>query len=196
MKWWSSLGAVTIILALGGCNEKPQASIEYDPTARFAGLKTYRWLEDSRRVTADRELPEAEVCQRVVLAVDKALKEKGYVLAADGKTDFFVGYHVGLKGRPDVRSMNAYYNYIPGWAWDHYRYGRELDPKDPEQPTMVLEDYGSVAVDVAIPSGADVRLIWRGTMRAVVPKEREKKVDQEWFDKGAREVFEKFPPNS
>ncbi len=192
MKIWSGTGALAVILILSGCNEQPLTNVEYDTEAHFTGLKTYRWMDDSRRVTADREVPAAEVSARVVLAVDKALAAKGFVLAGAGKPDFVVGHHVGLRGRLDVRSMNAYYDYPPGWAWDHYRPGRELDPKETEQPKMALQNYGCVVVDVAVP--ADGRLIWRGTAHAVVPKGRETKVDQEWFDRSAEHLFSDFPP--
>jgi hypothetical protein len=188
------LGALAVSLLLGGCDVKSSTQAEYDPAASFAGLKTYRWLEDSGRATADRQVATAEVRTMVVQAIDKALAEKGFALAAAGaKADFLVGYHVGLNGRPDMRSMNAYYNYPPGWAWDHYRFGRDLYPKDPEQPTMVLENYGSLVVDVAAP--ADGRLVWRGTVSTYIPQHREAaKHDQDWFDSRAREAVHEFPP--
>jgi hypothetical protein len=192
MKTWGGLAALAVIAILGGCDERPLTTAEYDPAANFEGLKTYRWMEDSRRQTADREVTDPEVSKRVVQAVDHALAAKGFVSAGDGKADFLVGYHVGLNGRLDVRSMNAYYNYPPGWAWDHYRYGRELDPKDEEQPTMVLENYGSVVVDIAAP--VDGRLIWRGTLYAYKAKGREATIDQKWFDDRAQELVNKFPP--
>lgn len=192
MKTWSGFGALAVVLILGGCDERPLTTAEYDPTATFAGLKTYCWMEDSRRVTADRQIADSDVSKRVVQAVDKALAAKGFVPAGAGKADFLVGYHVGLNGRIDVRSMNAYYNYPPGWAWDHYRYGRELDPKDPEQPTMVLEDYGAVVVDIAAP--VDGRLIWRGTLYAYQPKGQEARISQKWFDDRAQELISRFPP--
>jgi len=180
------------LLLVAGCDERPMLTTDYDPAGHFTGLKSYRWLEDSGRITADRPQVEPEVRDRVVRAVDRALGEKGFVMVKEGKADFLVGYHIGLDKRPDVRSMNAYYNYPPGWAWDHYRYGRDLAPRDPEQPTMVLEDLGAVVLDVA--TGAEGRLMWRGTAYTVVPKKRPAKVDQEWFDKRARELLEHFPP--
>jgi hypothetical protein len=192
MKRWHGLTALAAILILGGCDERPLTTAEYDPAANFDGLKTYRWMEDSRRVTADRQIAADEVSKRVVTAIDNALASKGFSVAGDGKADFLIGYHVGLNRRLDVRSMNAYYNYPPGWAWDHYRYGRELDPKDPELPTMVLEDYGSVVVDIAAP--ADGRLIWRGILYAYVPKGRDARIEQKWFDDRAQELMGKFPP--
>jgi hypothetical protein len=192
MKVWRGVAALAVIFILGGCDERPLTTTEYDPTANFEGLKTYRWMEDSRRVTADRQIAEPEVSKHIVEAVDKALAAKGFALASSGKSDFLVGYHVGLSGRSDVRSMNAYYNYPPGWAWEYYRFGRELDPKDPEQPTLVLENYGSVVVDIAAP--ADGRLIWRGTLYAYVPKRQEAKIDQAWFNERVQELIGAFPP--
>lgn len=192
MKRWSGFAALAAILLLGGCDERPLTTTEYDPTANFEGLKTYRWMEDTRRVTADREVAEPEVGKRVVESVDKALAAKGCAPAGDGKADFLVGYHVGLGCRPDVRSMNAYYNYPPGWAWEYYRFGRELDPKDPEQPTMVLENYGSVVVDIAAP--VDGRLIWRGTLYAYTSKRQETKIEQKWLDDRIQELIGAFPP--
>jgi hypothetical protein len=180
------------VLLLAGCQERPLMTVDYDPAGNFAELKTYRWQEDSGRITAARPKVQPEVRERVVLAVDRALTEKGFVLSTDGKADFLVGYHVGLSDRPDVRSMNAYYNYPPGWAWDHYRYGRELAPKDAEQPTMVLENLGAVVIDVATPP--ENRLVWRGTAYTIVPKRRPASVDQEWFDERARDLLSQFPP--
>lgn len=192
MKRLSGLGALAVILILGGCDERAVTTAEYDPAANFEGLKTYRWMEDSQRVTADRQLADPEVSKRVVQAVDNALAAQGFAPAGSGKADFLVGYHVGLSTRPDMRSMNAYYNYPPGWAWDHYRYGRELSPKDAEQPSMVLEDYGSVVVDIAAP--ADGRLIWRGIVSTYIAKGRESGIEQKWFDDRAKELMSKFPP--
>jgi hypothetical protein len=192
MQNWSRCGVLAVILILGGCKERPLTSAEYDGKASFTALKTYRWMDDSGRVTADRRQPAPDVSKRVVQAVDGALAAKGFVPAGAGKADFLVGYHVGLSDRLDVRSMNAYYNYPPGWAWDSYRHGRELDPKETEQPNLTLEDYGSVVVDIAAP--VDGRLIWRGTVHAYVPKGQESKIEQKWFDDGARELISKFPP--
>jgi len=192
MKRWSGLAALATFLVLAGCDERPLNSVEYDPEASFDGLKTYLWMEDSRRITADREIAAPEVSEKIVQAVDKALGNKGFARSTTDKADFLVGYHVGLNSRPDMRSMNAYYNYPPGWAWDHYRYGRELEAKESEHPHMVLEDYGTVVVDVAAPIGN--RLIWRGTIYAYMPKKREKNIDQQWFDDRAEELIDLFPP--
>lgn len=184
--------AMASLLLAAGCNERPLLATEYDPAGNFSGLKSYRWQVDSGRITADRPAVEPEIRDRIVQAVDKAMAEKGFVRVGEGKADFLVGYHVGLEKRPDVRSMNAYYNYPPGWAWDSYHFGRELSPKDAEQPTMVLEDLGAVVIDVA--AAAENRLVWRGTAYTVVPKKRPANVDQEWFDKRARELLDHFPP--
>jgi hypothetical protein len=192
MRKWFVTPVVAALLLVAGCDERPLTTVEYDPDATFSGFKTYRWLEDSGRITADRPQVEPEVRERVVRAVDRALAEKGFTLSTGATADFQVGYHVGLNRRPDVRSMNAYYNYPPGWAWDHYHYGRDLAPKDADQPSMVLEDKGAVVIDVA--TATEVRLIWRGTAYTVVPERRPASVDQEWFDKRAKELFEQFPP--
>lgn len=194
MSRWHSGLAVGLLLVLAGCNEPPVTSVEFDPTASFDGLKSYRWMPDSGRITADRPLAEPEVRDRVVQAVDAALAARGFLLAANGHPDFLVGYHLGLKGRPDIRSMNAYYNYPPGWAWDYYRPGRDLSPREAEQPALVLEDLGAVVVDIA--RATDERLVWRGTIYSRVPKVRRdaSDLDQAWFNERAQELVAKFPP--
>ena len=57
MEKWSRFAALAASLILGGCMTRPLTTAEYDPTANFEGLKTYRWMEDSRRVTGERQEP-------------------------------------------------------------------------------------------------------------------------------------------
>jgi len=191
--WRSAMAGVALLLCTG-CNERPVTSVDYDRTASFTGLRNYSWMEESGRITADRPLVETEVRGRIVHAIDAALAGRGFAPAGSGKPDFLVGYHVGLKGRPDVRSMNAYYNYPPGWAWDYYRPGRGLSPREAEQPVLVLEDLGAVVVDIA--RASDRSLVWRGTIYSRVPKVRQdaSDLDQTWFDERAQELVAKFPP--
>ena len=196
MKQWRRLVAGVVLLVLAGCDEPYVITIHYDPAASFEGLTTYCWMDDSERVTADRNVGDREVRDRVVKAVDKALAAKGFTKAPRSQCNLMVGQHLGLNDRPDLRSMNAYYNYSPGWAWDYYHYARDVRPREPETPTMVLKDYGAIVVDLAIPAEkpAEARLFWRGTSYTPIPKNRPAKPDQDWFDERMQELLEKYPP--
>ena len=195
MKW----AAVCVGLMLaGGCvHPVPKVAVNDDPNVSFASFKTYRWMPEPARLTKGRAEITPEVRTTLMNAVDGILKEKGFVRQDSGPVDMLVGFHYALHEHLDVRSMNAYYLYPPGWAWDYYRYSRDMVSVEPEQPKIVLYDPGTVIIDVGKEVQGEIHLVWRGSANELLPREVKAlspEKEKQWIEKAAAMILANFPP--
>src|SRR3954468_16472263 len=92
------IGLAVVVLVGAGCGG-PKYSVDYDPNARFDGLKTYRIEKnDQLLLKAREELLGLNLRGSIEGAIDRALGEKGYSKAAgDGAVDFLVRYSVAIE---------------------------------------------------------------------------------------------------
>src|SRR3954469_4936067 len=91
------IGLVVVVLGGAGWGGA-KYSVDYDPNARFDGLKTYRIEKnDQLLLKAREELLGLNLRGSIEGVIDRALGEKGYTKAAgDGPVDFVVRYSVAI----------------------------------------------------------------------------------------------------
>lgn len=84
---WVRLSGV-LAIAAGACAAN-RVLIDYDHDAGFANLRTYAWVDSAGVVVDSAASPFLE--RRVRRAVDRGLRERGFILAgAEGRSDFLV----------------------------------------------------------------------------------------------------------
>ena len=169
-----------LALALAACSSV-QVKSDWDPTANFTELRTWKWQSATPLPTGNVRLDDPLVHKRIQAAIRTALDGRGYRQVAEGKADFEVAYHVAIDHKLDAQTIYTGYGPYRGWGMGGAH--------------TVVDSYevGTLIVDVIDPASNAVT--WRGTAQTRLqelktPEEREKRV-QEVVD----EVLKRFPPD-
>lgn len=173
----------SVALCAFGCSSL-QVGYDYDPSVDFSRYRTWYWLPPTS--DGDPRTSNDLLNARIRNAVEEALAAKGYRRAPTGEGDFGVGYHTAIEGKLDVRTIDTYYGYGPGWG--HYGglggMGTETYVDQYDQGTLLLD----------VVDARTHRLAWRGSASARVveglqPEERAARIR-----KAVDEMLAKFPP--
>jgi hypothetical protein len=140
---------------------------DYDPTAKFTGLKTFMWLPDPEPVERH-----TLVLKRVERAAKRELESKGMVLVPDNP-DFLVSVHGERESKISVTDWGFSYG---GSGIDVYQY-----------------EEGTIFIDIVDPDSKE--LMWRGTARGITdpdlsPEERTEKINN-----AVTSILVNFPPD-
>jgi hypothetical protein len=201
-----------------------QARIDYDQEALFANLRTYAWIDSAAVVRDTTASPFLE--RRVRRAVDHALKERGFILAAaEGSPDILVtAFVVG----PTAAERRA-------WYWSTapcgpvlsfgirlgYPYGYGLrHRRGPWRSPFFREPWGYACayrvgfgylwlpvyeepgdrlpgtLVIDILDPATRAPIWRGSAEGAVRRYGSEAASQEELDDVAASILKEFPPGS
>ena len=172
------------VALLAGCSSVSVTS-DYDPSADFSGLKTYKWVKLQGTGDALEKAP--LVMKRAMVAVDKALVAKGYDKVDTGDPDFYVAVHAGVKDKVNV--TNYGYNY-GGWYGGYGgRYGAGGSNVDVSYYTE-----GTIFVDIIEKKGDAFELMWRGAGKGTVNPPSDPVEAQAKADDIAASILEQFPP--
>jgi hypothetical protein len=161
---------------------------DFDPEADFSSFKTYDWAPPSGKSPVNQL-----TAKRIRIAVDRQLKEKGFIMTAE-KPDLLIIPSGGQEKRVDVqeweyghddRSYPAgpwYPGMVPGAldGRDYYEYRRGVDTFEYEVGTLVLD-----FVDTR-----KKELVWRGSASGII--EPGKTADQ--IDDVINRMLSNFPP--
>lgn len=137
--------AIIFILAAAlvqGCSGIRVES-DFDRTADFAALKTYRWIEHEREDTDNKFMRDPLIRSHVRSAVDTALAAKGYTRIESGRPDFLVAYYFTARNRVDVTHYAGYYWY-PHTSVYRYKEGTLIiDVVDPEKKQLIWRGWAT-----------------------------------------------------
>jgi hypothetical protein len=142
-----------LAVALAGCSQFKVQS-KQDPHVGFGSLRSFAWLPKSEAEPADQDVQHRGFDRQIRADVDKALRDKGYVPAADGKADFLLNYRVSstpttaMRGTPSVGGWGGWWMGWPGWEGAY------------------TENYDQGALFIAALDPATKRMIWLGVARA------------------------------
>ena len=172
-----------LLVALSGCSSI-EVSTDYDSSVSFSGYRTYAWIPGPQERTGDPRLDNSLLDARIREAVERHLAAKGYKKEESGSPDFLITYHVALKGKLDVTTMNNY-GYGPGWR------GARMAGAG---STTYVREYqeGSLLVDIVNP--AQRHLVWRGTAQAEVTPTSTPEEKKARLDEAVGKILEGFPP--
>ena len=182
-----SIPALTaaIGLAVSGCVGF-QVTQDYDPATDFSGYRSWYWLPPSP--SGDPRVDNDLVDARIRRAVEAALSARGYRKTSKGEGDFAVGYHVLIEGKTDVRTVNDYYGYGPGWG----RYGGRIGSGRTETYVDQYEQ-GTLIIDV-IDKGS-MKLAWRGSTSARLQETSARQERTERVQEAVDAILAEFPPS-
>jgi hypothetical protein len=184
---------VVLAVVVAGC-AGPKYSVDYDPNARFDGLKTYRVEKNEQLLLKARdELVGLNVRGTIEGAIDRALKEKGYAKSAgaEGPVDFVVRYRVDIEqtateggvgsGRRDVTEANAagVNPYVPLVQGEP-----DAGPIDRQTGRLTIE-----MVDSKTNGG-----IWRGTTQQGIPDRASDAAKMKRVEEAIAQLLTRFPP--
>ncbi len=129
--------AVTLVcgaLLTAACATTPKVTFDADPSANFAGYKTYSWAYTSAPQGVNPLLT-----QRVKTAVESTLASRGYTQAATG--DFAIGFTLGSRDRVEVSSLGSYGPYFRPWGgWGGFN---QVDVRNITDGTLTVDVYDS-----------------------------------------------------
>jgi len=152
---------------------------DYDPAVDFSKYKTYKLYE--KAIKGDALSKNPLVKKRVLVSLDKVLKEKGYKPAEDGKANFVVVAQAGIKERMQVTNWGGYGWYHPGWG----AYGGHTDVSYYEEGNLVIN-----VVDTK-----KKELTWRGVATGTLKESSSAEEMQERLNHIIAKLLENFPPS-
>ncbi len=180
--FWPAL----LIATLSGCSTM-QITSDYDPSANFAGLKTYDWIPEPQKASGDFRIDDPFIKRRIRDAVDNQLAAQGYEKRSSDTPDFLVGYHVALNKKLQVSTMNECYGTVVGPRWHH------SGPRWYGSETYVYDyDEGSLVLDIIEAGGR--KLIWRGSAIARVDTTASAERKTKRINEAVQRILAQFPP--
>jgi hypothetical protein len=173
--------AAGVLLALGCSTIK--TSSDYDPAFDFSTLSTYGWLDHTVAVVGSAaQMDNTLLDKRIRRAVDSQLQGMGYRRVANEEASFLASYHIGVKQKLDVSTIQSGsgYGYRRGW------YGGYSE-------TQVRQyDEGTLLLDIVEPKKR--QLLWRGSGTARVSKSKTPEQREARVQEAVREILKSFPP--
>ncbi|MBT8382240.1 MAG: DUF4136 domain-containing protein [Ignavibacteria bacterium] len=186
MKLKLAIISTLLILVFVGCSSLKVAT-DFDPSQDFSKYNTYRWATTNEINPNDALAQNPLVEKRVVAGIDKALQDKGFVLAGDDvEPDFVVMTHAGLKEKMNVTQTGGYRGY--GW------YDPWWGPYGGHTQVSYYEE-GSLVIDIV--DWTEKELSWRGVGTGIVKEgPADKDEAQEEINLIVAKILTDFPPGS
>ena len=189
----SQLISLALMGTIAACSPLPKIGYDFDRGMDFSAYHTYAWLSGDQEKTGDRRADSSTVDMRIRIAVGTQLRLKGYQALAEGKPDFYVAYHVGLKdSSPDI-STQYYSDGMAGQAFAHSVDSRTAGKAAPAMNETASYLTGSLLIDI-IDSGSQ-RLVWRGTANGEVDPGLTSQQRDERTKAIVQSILSHFPPN-
>lgn len=193
MDWTSRrLLFLATLWMIGACAPSPKIGYDFDRSADFSAFRTYAWLSGEQEKTGDRRADSSVVDMRIRIAVGTQLRLKGYQALAEGKPDFYVAYHVGLKdSAPDI-STQYYSDGMAGHAFAHSADTRSAGKAAPavnESPSYLT---GSLLIDII--DAASRKVVWRGSAAGEVDPGLTSQQRDQRTKAIVQDILSHFPP--
>jgi Domain of unknown function (DUF4136) len=168
--WIVSTAAVAMLLA-GPAAFAQKVNTDFDPSANFAGYRTYAW-------TPGTPSPNPLGEQRIHAAVDQQLAAKGFSMVSESPS-VYIATHVVTK---EQQQLN-----VTGFGGGPF-WGGGIDT------TARVETYtvGTLAVDMY--DAKTKKLVWRGVGSGTASDKADKNTAK--VDKALEKMFKKYPPDS
>ena len=165
MKWTHPLCCFLLVTSAAAC-ASPQVGYDYDHSANFRAYHTYEWMPGKQETTGDKRVDNSLVDARIRTAIGAQLRSKGYTAPVDGRPDFYVAYHVGVK---DMIKGSSTQSYIGDRAYGTYTTLSDIQPYKE----------GTLLIDIV--DTTSKQLVWQASALAEVdpgmtPDERDERI--------------------
>jgi uncharacterized protein DUF4136 len=191
MTWKQTLCAFLLMASVAAC-AAPKIGYDYDHSANFSAYHTYEWMSGKQEATGDRRVDNSLVDIRIRTAVGAQLRIKGYATSVDGKPDFYVAYHVGVKDLTPNVSTQYYSDGMAGKAFTESADTRSAGSAHPTDSQAQSHIAGSLLVDII--DAASNKLVWRGTAGGEVDPGLTSEERDERIRTIVHEMMAHFPP--
>jgi len=139
---------------------------KYDPLTDFYGYKNFSWRSNSSN-TEFLPVEDQEVLTKIKQEINRALRQRGFVLSDSAKSDFYLMFELRVKPILSTATVDQL-SYQPLWGM----YGTlALSAQQYHKGTLVLDAMNAESHQV----------IWRGTVTGVTG-ERTAEVDEKIRD--------------
>jgi hypothetical protein len=183
---------IAVFWMAAACAPSPKIGYDFDRSANFSAYHTYAWLSGEQEKTGDRRADSSAVDMRIRIAVGTQLRLKGYEALSEGRPDFYVAYHIGLKDNAPSVSTPYYSDGMAGHAFAHAADTRQAGTPAPaatEAPSYLT---GSLLIDII--DAASQKLVWRGTAAGEVDPGLTSQQRDERTKTIVRRLLSHFPP--
>jgi hypothetical protein len=170
---------LALLVLMAACGPMIDVRSDYDPSADFAHLQTYAWLQQPSSAPRDPRIHNDLLDSRVHSAVNDALHAKGYTEASENP-DFRVAYQVVLREKVAAAAFPTSYGYGLG------RLPADSDVR------IATYDEGTLLLDVV--DGNTNELIWRGAASTRIDPDRTPQERTALIRAAVNEMLGKFPP--
>ena len=183
---------VVLLMAFTACAPSPKIGYDYDRGANFSAYRTYDWLPGEQEKTGHRRADSSDVDMRIRIAVGSQLRLKGYQKLSEGKPDFYVAYHIGLKDLTPTVSSQYYSDGMAGRAFSYSADTRVAKGEKPTNSEASSYLTGSLLIDII--DTASNKLVWRGTAAGEVDPGLTSKERDERTRTLVHNILSHFPP--
>jgi Domain of unknown function (DUF4136) len=183
---------MAVLWMAAACAPSPKIGYDFDRSADFSAYHTYAWLSGDQEKTGDRRADSSTVDMRIRIAVGTQLRLKGYQAQLEGKPDFYVAYHVGLKDSAPSIATQYYSDGMAGHAFSYSADTRSAGGSSPvinETPSYLT---GSLLIDII--DAASRKLVWRGTAAGEVDPGLTSQQRDERTKSIVHSILSHFPP--
>ena len=184
---------LSAIALTAACNTLPRIGYDFDPAADFSAYRTYAWMPGPQAKTGDRRVDNSAVDIRIRTAVDTRLRLKGYAPSPDGKPDFFLTYHAGVKELAADSTSQFLDPTMAGIPFSMSADTRNMG-KPRQEPEAKIDPRlsGSLLVDVI--DAETNKLVWRGTAAGEVDPGLTSQERDARMRAIVEKMFSHFPP--
>jgi hypothetical protein len=152
----------------------------FDQSANFASLKTYRWVQIKEGVH-----PDQLVDQQIKAAFDAELAKKGLTKTEDENANLYIAYQLALG---QEKQFNSYTTGGPGWGYGA-RWGGGMTTA-----TTSTINIGTLVLDMYSP--AEKQLVWRGSASKTLDPNAKPEKRQKNLAKAAAKMLKNYPPKA
>lgn len=168
-------------LWLAACSSTPTATMDYNPSFDFSGVRKIAIQPINRTVASTVIVSDMQV-DRINQALTDQLTRQGFQVVPDNKdADLFLAWHLVAQERTDVRSFNTSTRYN---CWNC-----------PTSSNISVRQYtqGTFIVDMIDPVG--LQAVWRSIFESRLRSQPDPARAEENRREAAAAIFAQFPPN-
>ena len=133
------IGAALALAVLCACSTL-EINQDFDANAPFSSYRTYGWLTHEQEPTGNLRVDNPLLHRRIRDAIDRHLEIMGFRKLTDAEPDIWVGFHLSLEQRLDVRTINWHHG-VGGYRRAGYwgSVGYETHVQQYEQGPLIID---------------------------------------------------------